>query len=199
MPTTAFTDGRFESGLTFDSFLRRAEERAETSTPGEAYHEYRRLNVQRMHRVLKTYSPSPTILSAVESIDSPQRWLVITEDWCGDSSQTLPAINAIAALSPLVRLSILDRDTHPDVMDAYLTNGTRGIPKLVAADAAGNELWTWGPRPLPAQDLVQQHKSVGTPKETMYADVHAWYARNRQEALEQELATLILQTKQQRV
>lgn len=192
MPTPAFTDGRFDTGLSFDDFLRRAEERAETSTPDEAYHEYRRLNVQRMHRVLKTYSPSPTIKAAMESVRSPQQWLVITEDWCGDSSQTLPAINAIAALSPLVRLSILDRDTHPDVMDAYLTNGSRGIPKVVAADAAGNELWTWGPRPIPAQELVLQHKKAGTAKETMYADVHAWYARNRQEALEQELVTLIL-------
>jgi len=184
-------DGRAGNGMPFDVFLKRAEDRAAASTEADPYHEYRRLNIQRMHRVIKTYTPGDSVRQAVQAIPAQQTWMVVTEDWCGDSSQTLPVIAALAMQSDNVTLSIVDRDDNLDVMDAFLTNGSRGIPKVVALSESGRVLWTWGPRPTEAQQIVTDHLASGADKTEMYAQVHAWYARNRGQATEQELASLI--------
>ncbi len=180
-------DGRAAAGRSFGAFLQRAEQRAATSTADDPYHDYRRLNVQRMQRVLKTFQPSHDTLETMQRITAPQLWMVITEDWCGDSSQSLPAIAAIAAASPNVTLSIIDRDDNLDIMDRYLTNGSRGIPKIVVFDQAGRECWTWGPRPEAAQLLFAEQRAAGVEKESIYAAVHAWYAKDGGRAVEAEI------------
>jgi hypothetical protein len=187
-------DGRAASGRSFNEFLCRAEERAAASTADDPYHDYRRLNVQRMNRVLKTFVPSSDTTAVMQSITTPQLWMVITEDWCGDSSQSLPVLAVIAALSPNVTFSIIDRDIHLDIMDRYLTNGSRGIPKLVVFDANGNELWMWGPRPQVAQNLFVEQRQAGIEKETIYAAMHAWYAKDGGRTVEQEIREAVLES-----
>ncbi|MEM9997992.1 MAG: thioredoxin family protein, partial [Bacteroidota bacterium] len=44
---------------------------------------------------------------------------------------------------------------HTDLIERYHTNGSHSIPKLVAFDGDGTELFTWGPRPAEAQAQVR--------------------------------------------
>src|SRR5258708_38830316 len=78
-----------------------------------------------------------------------QSWLVLTEGWCGDAAQSLPVMQALAQLNPLIRLRTLLRDENLELMDQYLTNGvSRSIPKLFAMDTYSlTVLFTWSPRP----------------------------------------------------
>ena len=60
--------------------------------------------------------------------------MVLTEGWCGDAAQVLPVINKIASLSDFIDLKIILRDEHEELMNKFLTNGSKSIPKLVAID-----------------------------------------------------------------
>lgn len=153
--------------------------------------QYLPLNLQRTQRIEKTYVPSDEVQAAARAIRNAQIWLVLTEPWCGDSAQNLPYISKIAACSASVELRILLRDQNSDIMEVYLTNGTRSIPKLVAFDLRGRELFRWGPRPHPAAELFRQLKEAAVPGMEIRQRLHLWYARNHGRALEDEFLALI--------
>ncbi len=153
--------------------------------------EYKKLNIQRSARIEKIYDVSDELKSEIQNIKDKQIWMVITEAWCGDSAQNLPYIAKMASLNFNIELKIILRDSNLDVMDLYLTNGARSIPKLVALDENGNELFTWGPRPKAAQDLMKQWKDEGIVKPELYEKLHLWYGRNRGREIESEFLKII--------
>jgi thiol-disulfide isomerase/thioredoxin len=117
--------------------------------------------------------------------------MVLTEDWCGDSAQTLPFIACIAEENPHILLKILLRDENPDIMDLYLTNGKRAVPKLVAFDESGEELFVWGPRPQPAAEVFREGIAEGLPKKEVYPKLHLWYGRDRGKTVEKEFLGIL--------
>ena len=121
----------------------------------------------------------------------PVRLLAIAEDWCGDAVNTLPILARLAAAYPEVELRVLGRDDHPDVMDQYLTNGTRSIPIVIVLDGDFLELGSWGPRPTALQAWVMAHRRT-LPKEERYREVRRWYAKDRGESTLREVLALIV-------
>ncbi|MDX1617798.1 MAG: thioredoxin family protein, partial [Balneolaceae bacterium] len=167
----------------------------EGKTTGEKQSEgrtrYTRMNVQRMNRLDKTTELSETLLETLDDLDSEWIWLVLTEGWCGDAAQNVPVIHKIAEASPDITLRFILRDEHPEIMDEYLTDGTRSIPKLIALEADTlEEIGTWGPRPESAQNLVQEWKENYSKKE--WAEkLHKWYAENKTRDIQSEFESLI--------
>ena len=144
-----------------------------------------------MTRIDKSYEPGIELRDEIEKITDKQMWMVITENWCGDSAQNLPYIARIASLNMNIELKIILRDSNPDIMDNYLTAGTRSIPKLVAFDKEGNELFQWGARPKAAQELVSDLKAQGFDKKYFLEKLHSWYARNKGADIEKEITLLL--------
>jgi len=193
-----FLDRRPHNGMTFEEYtemMRRAAEEAEKPDLQNKQIEGQplvKLNYQRFSRILRTYKIDPLLEKIVKNISTSQIWMIISEISCGDSSQNIPYIAKIAGLNPLISLRIILRDSNPDIMDHYLTNGTsRSIPKLVAFDESGNELFQWGARPAEAQALVDRLRSEGVPKEEFIEELHLWYGRDRGKTLENELKKII--------
>jgi len=155
--------------------------------------DYAKLNVQRMNRLDKTVVIGEPLRRAVEAISLPQQWLIISEGWCGDAAQNIPMIAKAAALNPLVTLQLILRDEHLEVMDRFLTNGTRSIPILVIADGETHEvLGTWGPRPAPAKVLVAEVKrNPQASREDMLTVLHGWYAKDQTASAQRELAAVL--------
>jgi hypothetical protein len=154
--------------------------------------EYIKLNQRRMHRVEKMYTPSPEIIAQLNNLKHKTYWLILTEHWCGDASQTLPAFNAIAELSDgMIELKLVYRDQNEELMNAYLSNGTRSIPKLIQLDEHLNVTGIWGPRPTVAQKMVKELKSNPATAATYANELHLWYAKNKQQELEKEVAQLL--------
>jgi thiol-disulfide isomerase/thioredoxin len=180
-----------EKGLSFQQFLERAEQRMNANNPDDSFAAGRPLNFSRMTRHMKTYEPSDIIRNVMSDIQHPQVWVTITEDWCGDSAQTLPVLAEIAELSPNVSLRIIDRDTYPEAMEMYLTNGARSIPIVVATQVGDNgvneELWVWGPRPDAAKPLVTAWKNEHETNTDWYPLLHTWYAQNAHQHLESDI------------
>jgi hypothetical protein len=120
---------------------------------------------------------------------TPRRLLVLAEDWCGDASNTIPVLAKLVEQVPGLELRVLRRDEHPEVMDQYLTNGSRSIPIVIALDADFRELGHWGPRPaeLQAWVLANWHSM---PKGELYPQARKWYARDRGESTLREVLTI---------
>lgn len=177
----------------YRALLARLVEEGRTTGPDQSAEmvAYTKLNLARTVRMERTVVLSAETKSALEGAPA-MTWLVITEPWCGDSSQVVPVLQRMAAHAPRIRLCFLLRDEHPELMDRYLTNGARAIPKLIAVDEGGNERFTWGPRPKAAQDLVIGNKQLPLdeqlPKAELYAKVHAWYAKDRGRTVQAEVA-----------
>ena len=173
------------------------ENRTTGANQSEEYLGYTRLNLQRMGRWNKMSKVSASLEQLMGKVNRPQVWLLITEAWCGDGAQSIPHLAKIAALNPLISLKIILRDEHPELMDAYLTNGARSIPKLIAITAdLQQELFIWGPKPQYLLDCHAAYKQ--NPGDLSYQEfkkqVHLWYAKNKQKDLETEIYPLISST-----
>lgn len=154
--------------------------------------EYIHLNQRRMHRVEKTYLPSEAIGKQLKDLRHKIYWLVITEHWCGDASQVLPVLNTVAEFSEgKVELKLVYRDQNDELMNTYLTNGTRSIPKLIQLDEHYNVTGIWGPRPTTAQKLVKELKTNPATAATYANELHLWHAKDKQQSLEKEIAQLL--------
>jgi hypothetical protein len=115
-----------------------------------------------------------------ERLGGGWKLLVISEDWCGDASNTVPVLARLAEAAPGIEMRVAKRDENPELMDEYLTNGSRSIPLAVVLDAEFNPVGRWGPRPDELQAFVLREKGAGTrPVEEIYRDVRQWYARDR--------------------
>ncbi len=193
------TEQVIEKGFSYSEFVEFTEKLVEEkrttgANQSEAYLDYTRMCLQRMNRWNKTAKVSVKMASLIESIREPQIWLLITEAWCGDGAQSIPYMAKLAELNPKIRLRIIMRDEYPEIMDAYLTNGARSIPKLVAYTGDLKvELFTWGPKPLYLMNRHKEYKhdSKGLSYAGFLEEIHLWYAKNKNHDLESELFPLI--------
>jgi hypothetical protein len=128
----------------------------------------------------------PEWAAAAVPADGRRKLLVIAEDWCGDASNTVPIVARLAAQVPGFELRILMRDKYPEVMDQYLTNGSRSIPIVIALTDSFEEVGHWGPRPTELQAWVMANKGT-IPKSELYPQVRKWYARDRGETTLREV------------
>jgi len=111
------------------------------------------------------------------------RMLVISEDWCGDASNTVPVLARMAEVLPNLEIRVVKRDENPELMDAFLTNGSRSIPMALVLRPDFTVAGTWGPRPAELQDFVLAEKKAALrPLDDIYRDVRRWYARDRGES-----------------
>ena len=120
------------------------------------------------------------------------RLLVISEDWCGDASNTVPVLARLAETLPGFELRVSKRDENTELMDAHLTGGSRSIPLAILLRPDFTVAGQWGPRPAELQRFVLTEKRAGLrPVGDIYRDVRAWYARDRGETTIRELLSLV--------
>jgi hypothetical protein len=193
-----YLEAGMPNSMGFDDYIALTEQlAAEGKTTGpnqsEVLIHFTKLNLTRMRRIVKSYAPSAEITRAIEALP-PQTWMVITEPWCGDAAQTVPMMATLAALNPNINLRLILRDSHADIMDLFLTDGGKGIPKLVAISPENGVLFHWGPRPAQAQQMVRDYKAMPEPKPEYlkFAEsVQKWYLADAGKSFEAELIDLL--------
>lgn len=185
----------FDKGYTYAEYRKKvtdlfAEGRVTGPTQTQALLEFTRLNQARMDRWDKTFVPGPNTIESLKMAANEVKWLVIAEGWCGDASQNLPVLAKLAEAAQ-IPLRIVLRDENPELIDAFLTNGGRAIPKLIVTDHDYNALGTWGPRPAEIQNQVVENKRTNKlDHDEMSVVIHTWYARNKGINLQNEMVAL---------
>ncbi|MFP9100332.1 thioredoxin family protein [Flavobacterium sp. RHBU_24] len=151
------------------------------ATQSEALTHYTTLNEARMNRLDKTIHLPDEILDKLQHLDKTYTFLVITEGWCGDAAQIVPVINKMVNASDKIEMKLVLRDDNPELMDAYLTNGARSIPKLVVLDAeTQTPVASWGPRPEGGTNLIKEAKERdGVVTDETKTDLQKWYLHDK--------------------
>jgi len=147
----------------------------------EANINYTMLNERRMNRWDKKLKIEESNELKIKEFNTEIIWLVITESWCGDAAHLLPVMNKIAELNDNINLRIVLRDDNEALMDRFLTNESRSIPKLIMIDAESFEvLDVYGPRPSIATELVQDFKKEhGKLTPEFKEDLQRWYNKDK--------------------
>lgn len=157
-------------------------------TQSESYLNYTDLNIHRMNKWDKHYKVSREVEAMFNQLDKNETWLVISEGWCGDAAHALPVIHKLAESSQEVEMKVALRDENPQLMDMFLTNGARSIPKLIRLSETGEVLGTWGPRPALGQKIIDDAKIAGTPMPEAKEALQLWYARDKGKTIEAEIS-----------
>lgn len=159
----------------------------------EALTKYSELNEVRMNRLDKTIVVSDEVTHALESLKGNYTWLVITEGWCGDAAQILPVLHKMTESTSTIFMKTVLRDENEKLMDQFLTNGARSIPKLIVVNNVDLEVKsTWGPRPEGASQLIKEYKEThGVIDETAKTNLQKWYLQDKGESIMNELVQLM--------
>ncbi|TCK65113.1 thioredoxin-like protein [Winogradskyella wandonensis] len=170
---------------------------ANNSTTGaektEALVNYTMLNDRRMKRWDKTVKVSDDAKAKTQNFNGNVTWLVITESWCGDAAHIMPVINKVAELSDNIDYKIVLRDDNEELMNAFLTNGGKAIPKLIMINNETGEVEnTFGPRPSVATNMVNDYKAKhGSLTPEFKEDLQRWYNKDKGQSTIEDLVGLL--------
>lgn len=159
----------------------------------EALLRYTQLNVARTNRLDKTMVVADGVRQSLENLKKRYTWLVISEGWCGDAAQLVPIFNKMAEVTDKIDLKIVLRDDNPELMDKFLTNGSRSIPMLIIIDAETFEVQgQFGPRPAGARQLIADYKALhGVVDEPAKTALQKWYFDDKGISTQMEIMALL--------
>lgn len=158
----------------------------------EALLDYSLLNDKRMDRLDKTLKISDETLNSLKHLNKKFKFLVIAEGWCGDAAQILPILNLLAEASTKIDLKIVFRDENEDLMNHFLTNGSKSIPKVIIVDKKNTVINSWGPRPFIATKMVQDYKEKNGALDAEFKkDLQIWYNKDKGNSTQEDLIKLL--------
>jgi hypothetical protein len=164
-------------------------------TQTEAYLNYSKLGFNRMKRWEKTSELTPHQIQKIKNITKKQTWLVITEGWCGDAAPVIPIMKKIADENPQIDFKLILRDENDELMSEFLTNGGKSIPKLISFNAEDESiLFTWGPRPKEAAELVAKEKAeFGQLRDEFKVVLQKWYNQDKGKNIAEDLVNCLVE------
>ncbi len=153
---------------------------------------YSELNETRMNRLEKTIEVTDEVKNKLQNLDKKYIWLVLSEGWCGDAAQIVPVIHKMAEATDKVELKIALRDDNDALMQHFLTNGGKAIPKLIVLDAETLEVvLDWGPRPHGAKQLILDYKAAhGVVDEPAKIELQKWYLHDKGISIQNEIVEM---------
>ena len=105
----------------------------------------------------------------------------------------MPVMNKLVEQAKNLDFKILYRDENKELMNRFLTNGSKSIPKLIMIDTENLEvLDVYGPRPSIATKLVDDYKNehgVLTPE--FREDLQRWYNKDKGQTIMEDLLELL--------
>ncbi len=151
------------------------------------------LNRQRMKRLDKTAIVTEELKSHIDQLPIPISFLILTEGWCGDASQSIPYIHKMVVESKgkLMDFYLL-RDENLALMNQFLTDGSKAIPKVIAIHSeTGDFLFSWGSRPKEIQSwYMNLKKDISLSKEELSLQLHQYYTNDKGQKLQEDFIEL---------
>ena len=150
------------------------------------------LNDKRMDRLDKTLKITKETQASVDSLKNNFTFLVIAEGWCGDAAQIVPILNKIAEASPKIDLKIVLRDENEELMNQFLTNGSKSVPKIIIVNHENEVINSWGPRPSIATKMVLDYKAEnGSIDAEFKKNLQIWYNKDKGHSTQDDLLKLL--------
>lgn len=160
--------------------------------------QYTKLNLSRSKRVDKNFKPLKETSDFFKDFNRDIKLKIITEPWCGDAAQIVPALAGLAELSEKIETEIVLRDENEELMNQHLTNGRKAIPVAIIINAKNNEtLGHWGPRPVVAQQMVMDYKAKPENERPKFDDfvqeMQQWYNKDKTASIQNEVIQKLIE------
>lgn len=171
-PALADADALFGRGRTFEGFIAAA-----------------RLERARWMRVTASAEVPPAFVTRLQRAGAGLRLLIVAEDWCVDSANTVPFVARLASDAG-VETRIIDRAAGRELLDAHRTPDGRVATPLVVVLRDHRSVGAWVERPAPLNALF---RSLATSAESLrqLADRQTWYDQDRGRTALSEILTLV--------
>lgn len=184
--------------ITWKDYLQKFEHILSQKNPEAPYDDldffnYLKLNRSRQNRWLKTAKINDELSHVISAINQKQTWYLIVEPWCGDASHSAPFIYMMTELNPNITFKVVLRDTEPFMIDNYLTNGGKSIPKVVIRDENEKDLHLWGPRPIECQNEFDSLKEQQVELADLKLALQNWYNKDHGNSIQKEFLALLKQ------
>lgn len=152
---------------------------------------FSKLGLQRMKRWDKKFALTSAQKEKICCFDQKRTWIVLIEGWCGDAAHSVPVIHKIAEANEHIDLRLVLREENPDLMNNFLTNGGKSIPKLIVYDPENKQVEdTWGPRPTGAKEIFDQYRNDDF-MEVLEPKLQGWYNKDKGETTAAEIIDLL--------
>lgn len=164
----------YEAGVEFQEFLARADRR------------------ERLWRAnYEAGEPSPGAVGRAARISGRWHLLVIAEDGCSDSAQTIPYLARLAERASGIELRIVDSRAGRELMKERRTpDGRAATPTVLVLDAAYEEAGCWIERPSALQDWALENRPRLSDREFLERKM-AWYDEDRGRSTLDEVLAVI--------
>lgn len=187
-------DSYWEAGISYPEYKKLIHLLATDSIVPEIHYppnlqKYVPINLRRMDRWEKRSHMIQRSGDRIIANGSAFRLLALTEAWCGDAAHILPVAEKVIRSWDGLDVRYLFRGQHPELMQAFLTSGSRSIPKYILfRKEDGQVIEAWGPRPSVLQAWTMNERS----KANFDADAisvyqQSWYNKDKGGSIMEEL------------
>lgn len=120
---------------------------------------------------------SPELIQKARALPARRRLLVIAEDWCSDSAQSIPYLAKLVDEAPdKLEMRIVNSKVGQPVMDAHPTPDGRGAtPTVAVMTAEGKLIAAWSERPAQLEAWSIEQRKVLSQRE-LHDKMAKWYA-----------------------
>jgi thioredoxin family protein len=175
LPQDVDYQGVYAQGTTFADFLEKA----------RAHREEWRANYN-------DATVSAALVTRMRALPAKRHLLVVAEDWCLDSLNTVPYIARLVDGGPeRLDLRIVNREIGKAVMDAHLTpDGRTATPTIAILGEDWHLIAAWTERPTSIQAWFLE-KQKTTMQKPLHDELLAWYAKDTGKTTVLEIADLL--------
>lgn len=165
----------WEHGVPFAEFLASTKARRETWHDNYSY--------GRLER---------EIAGRVQALEGSWRLLVIAEDGCGDSANTIPYVATLVdSAAGRIQMRVISSEVGRGIMEAHRTSdGRAATPTIILLDDSWREVGCWVERPTAlARQVAEETKRLG--EREAVERKYAWYREDRGRTTLREVLAMI--------
>ncbi|HEX9754197.1 MAG TPA: thioredoxin family protein [Gemmatimonadales bacterium] len=165
----------WERGVPFAEFLAAAKARRETWRDNYAFGRLEEETAGRARSLAGTW-----------------RLLVVAEDACGDSANTIPYVATLVdSAAGRIEMRVISSKVGRGIMEAHRTaDGRAATPTIILLDEAWREVGCWVERPTPlARQVAEETKRLG--EREAVERKYAWYREDRGRTTLREVLAMI--------
>jgi thioredoxin family protein len=135
---------------------------------------------------------SPALVTRVRALPARRHLLVVAEDWCLDSLNTVPYIARLVDGGPeRVDMRVVNREVGKTVMEAHRTpDGRTATPTIAILGEDWHLIAAWTERPSSIQTWFLE-KQKTTMQKPLHDELLAWYAKDAGTTTVLEIADLL--------
>ena len=134
----------------------------------------------------------PDLVQQARALPAKYHVLVVAEDWCSDSAQSIPYLARLVDEAPdSLEMRVINSKVGRSVMDAHPTPDGRGAtPTVVLLTADGRLVGAWSERPSELEAWSIEQRRVLSQRD-LHDQMAKWYAADAGKSALSEILTLL--------